>query len=198
MPKRKPDVEEADMNGEAVGVTPNRRRRIHLTLNEDESSIDWSSTSERDKQRFSSLVSNDADALEMIGLAAGQAETTPITVDRDSIPLIYDTIAMVIKTSGRLFLKWPPQLCAFMNYTEEQKEKLKEPTAKVIEKRAPAWVVKNQDVLALLMAFSAITKEMMTNAIVQWQISVRSQSAVVDRGPEVEPTNGVGQATPAQ
>ena len=93
MPRRKPDVEEADMNGEAVGVTPNRRRRIHLTLNEDESSIDWSSTSERDKQRFSSLVSNDADALEMIGLAAGQAETTPITVDRDSIPLIYDTIA---------------------------------------------------------------------------------------------------------
>lgn len=118
---------------------------------------------------FSRMTS---DQKEKYAIAFGQPTGTPspdLAINRDFIPHLYDAISMAIQYIGKKQLHWPDDLTVLMKYSNEQKERLTEPTARVIEKYAPKWLAQNQDVAMLCMAFTTCTKEMVENALVEWQ-----------------------------
>lgn len=195
MPKRKEDapsqteLSASDGSGEQ---TP-RPKKIILKV-DDSGNILWDEVSEAHKRRFAESVATDATALEMIGLASAEQTAPPMmTIDRSAIPTLYDGVAMVISSAGRIFLKWPRDLCVLMKYSDAQKERLKEPTAKVIEKRAPKWLIENQDVVALALAFASCTKEMVENAVIVYATTHQPPQQPVN-GKEVTPSGELGQA----
>lgn len=97
------------------------------------------------------------------------SSTAPAFVmDRDSIGLLYDGVAMSLQAVGKILFKWQKELTDHLVYTDEQKEHLKEPTAKVIEKYAPEWLLKHQELVMLAMVFSTETKRMVENAASQY------------------------------
>lgn len=100
--------------------------------------------------------------------SVSSSATPAFVMDRESIGLLYDGIAMSLQAVGKMFFKWPVELTQHLVYTEEQKEHLKEPTAKVIEKYAPEWLLKHQEVIMLAMVFSQETKAMVESAATQY------------------------------
>jgi rRNA processing protein Gar1 len=71
---------------------------------------------------------------------------------------IYDVIGKVESFFAGKMYKISPEICeqAF-TYTPAEKEKLAEPTAKVINKYAPIWLVQFKDEIALAFLFVTIT-----------------------------------------
>lgn len=69
---REETPQESFVENPAVAESTTKPQRISLRVSED-GSIDWDSASQKTKDLFSSVVSQDPTALEMIGLAAGGA-----------------------------------------------------------------------------------------------------------------------------
>jgi hypothetical protein len=88
-----------------------------------------------------------------------------IDVDPNFVRGIYRAVEVSLQWIGSSFLKWPHDLAAQMRYTEEQKDRLVPPTKAVIEKLAPAWLVKHQEIATLAVIFAAETQSMVENAL---------------------------------
>lgn len=108
-------------------------------------------------------------ALGMTGGMIGKSETqASVKINREFIPHIYDSLASGVQLAGRMFMKWPTDLTQFMVFTVEEKEKLTEPTAAVIEKHIPTKWLKYQEEAALVQALVNCTQAMVVRAVTQF------------------------------
>lgn len=169
MPRKRSDVatpaDDAAMNEQPEvasesGAGASRKKKGIFVPTTDDGTIDFQRFKEGQREKFEDVIrSLPGDA---------QKSAVPFAVNREFIPTMYDAISMVIQTVGKFALKWPADLAGLMRYSEEQKEKLTEPTAKVIERYSPKWLLQNQELAAFLMAFTTCTKEMIENAVITY------------------------------
>lgn len=130
-----PKDREAFVENPAPEVGPRRSSRLSLKISE-EGNIDWDSISERQKSQFAELVANDATALEMIGLKAGEGEVGEGDtgyVKPQHVEMFLDLyvkgerllIPKIIKTKSKGMIVIPPAMAAeAFNFSAEQKAEM--------------------------------------------------------------------------
>jgi hypothetical protein len=130
--------------------------RLSLRLTP-EGIIDWSSASEKVKERFAQAVSNDPDALEMIGLAAGGGEgegvapVNPLEIQPEHVKMAIDMYAtaeqflipklIAAKSKGQVKIS-PEIAAACFTFSDDTKEKMAGPGAKWANESFPEWLKK--------------------------------------------------------
>jgi hypothetical protein len=108
-------------------------------------------------------------------------------INREFIPHAYSLLEVAIQRGGRLFLKWPAELVAEMHFDPKKKEALTEPTAAVLEKYAPTWLVDNQEIAALAAALTDAINDMVTQGVNRYIVKVQAAQAA---GAVGQPVNG--------
>lgn len=142
-----------------------------------------------------SRIRNSAD-IERVKNALGVAAVAPevekekLVINRDFIPQAYSLLEMLIQRGGIMLLKWPTALAVEMVFSPEKKQELVEPTAKVLEKYAPTWLVQNQEVAALVAALSSAVNEMVTAGSERYIAKVRAATQQPPPPPITVPVNG--------
>jgi hypothetical protein len=126
-------------------------------------------------------------ALNLAPGAATEQVKSGMEVSNDFVRGMYSAVEMLLQRAGVLFLKWPHELASGMKYSEEQKDKLTPPTKALIEKLAPTWLVKHQEIATFAVVFTAVTQEMVQNALVQY---VRNNPQMVQAGATETKPNG--------
>lgn len=189
----KPEVGPASFraNGQERGERI-AKERLSFTLTPD-GGIDWDSLRTQNKSKVESLLAREFERKrDQLALDEGKPL---IAFNRDDIPILYDTFAAAMRSILGM-VKWPRQLPAneseflrsLIQYSDAQKERLKEPTAKMIEQYGPLWLMKHQTVVAWAMCFGTCTQEMMVNAIKQYATLKASQSKTPAPEPSPERT----------
>jgi hypothetical protein len=84
--------------------------------------------------------------------------------DPEQCKEFYEGIGLILMGFGKFMFKWPDPAIAKLAYTEEEKEKLSKPTAKVLDEFAPKWLRENQSVAALLVVFGTMTRNKLHEA----------------------------------
>lgn len=108
-----------------------------------------------------------------------EAEKSTVPINRTFIPHIYSLLEVIIRRAGRMFLKWPPELADEMHFSPEKKEALTEPTAVVLERYAPAWLIENQDIAALGAALTDAVDDMVSKGTQEWATKYPDQAAAM-------------------
>jgi hypothetical protein len=103
-------------------------------------------------------------ALQLSG--GGDAVKEGVQVSEDFVRGLYSGVEAAIQGVGTMFLKWPKDLASKMVYSDLQKTRLLPPTKAVIEKLAPAWLIKHQEIATLAVVLAAETQAMVKNALV--------------------------------
>lgn len=111
-------------------------------------------------------------------IATVQSEVKPIIqFNQEYVPTVIDAFMMVVRGLANLSYrfklqeKMKPDFIQFLRYSTEQKDKLKEPTAKLIEKYVPPKYLCNQELANFILAFGTVTQEMLTSAGVNYLLS---------------------------
>lgn len=130
---------------------PSRPRRITLRIAES-GNIDWENTSDKQKQAFAEIVSQDPDALEMIGLASGgDSPADPLAVTPEHVGMFLDLFAVaetymiplvIAKQSKGIIRITKEQASAVYSFTPEQKKTLGGPGAEWANQNFPEWLRK--------------------------------------------------------
>lgn len=115
-------------------------------------------------------------------------EKTPVHINREFIPNIYSLLEVIIQKAGQMLLKWPPDLASEMYFSPDKKEALTEPTALVLEKYAPTWLVDNQEVAALGMALTAAVNDMVQSGVARY--TAKKQAEMIQANQQAQPVNG--------
>lgn len=131
----------------------------------------------------------------------------PKPIKKDFILPAYSLLEVVIRLVGRKLLKWPDELAAEMYMSPEKKEALVEPTAEVLQRYAPSWLIDNQDIAALTAALGDAVDDMINGGVRRWQAKqsgqappipapTRPQAPPIQREftPVAQPGNGVSVA----
>lgn len=111
-------------------------------------------------------------------------------INRAFIPHAYSLLEVGIQRAGKLFLKWPPGLVEEMHFDPAKKEALTEPTAAVLEKYAPTWLIDNQEIAALAAALTDAINDMVQGAVERFVAKEELKAR-----PVTQPING-GEARP--
>lgn len=98
----------------------------------------------------------------------------PPKINREFIKPAYSLLEVAIRFVGKKALKWPEELTAKMKFSEEKKEALIEPTATVLAKYAPTWLVENQDIAALGACLADAVDDMIQRAITEYVAEVKA------------------------
>lgn len=104
-------------------------------------------------------------------------EKPPIKINREFIPTAYSLLEVGIQQAGKFFLKWPSDLASEMVFSPDKKEELIEPTAAVLEKYAPSWLVENQEIAALGAALTSAVNDMVSKGTERWALKHPEQVA---------------------
>lgn len=123
----------------------------------------------------------------------------PVKINKEFILPAYSLLEVAIRFVGKKALKWPDALAEKMRFAPEKKEALVEPTAAVLAKYAPKWLVDNQDIAALGACLTDAVDEMVNRAVSEYVIEVKAaQSRPVPPPPTnfsvPVPPNGVAAA----
>jgi hypothetical protein len=179
-PTRNPDAGFTlnDNPGPTEPITRKRTRVIRVPLTDD-GKLDTSKVSPE-------TIENVRQA---IGITTPEpvVEKPPVHINREFIPNIYSLLEVIIQKSGQILLKWPPDLASEMYFSPEKKEALTEPTALVLEKYAPTWLVDNQEVAALGMALTAAVNDMVTSAVTRYTAKKQAEMLIQQ---QPQPING--------
>lgn len=140
--------------------------------------------------RSSEDVERARQALGMIKDVEPVVERPKVAINRAFIPTAYSLLEVIIQRTGRIFLKWPPDLASEMYFSPEKKEALIEPTAVVLERYAPLWLIENQDIAALGAALTDAVNDMVNKGVERYTAKVRA-SQEIPQGEQ--PVNGVAQ-----
>jgi hypothetical protein len=154
---------------------PEIKPRLSVPLKLD-GSIDYDAMQDRSREKLQRALA----ASGSIGPVAFPA----LRVNRDFIPHMYDSMCAGIQLAGQKLFHWPQELTTHMQFTPEEKEKLTEPTAKVLEKHAPAWLLSHQEEFALVQAIITCSKSMVERATYLYILSKDAQP----KPPAPEPT----------
>jgi hypothetical protein len=140
------------------GYKPGSKLQVSL---KDDGSIDWEamrdSTREKVKQAFRSTP----------GLNDGPAAQPPIQMFNPAmVSGMYDMLGSIEATVAERFGKIPQPIAQrVFAYTPAEKEMLAGPTARVLNKYIPDWMIKYQDEIALASTLIAITNAKVNAAI---------------------------------
>lgn len=175
MPQRNPNADNftlADSPTPANSEQPKKKPTfLRVPLNDD-GSIDTTRVSASTIERVRVAVGTEP-------AKAPEPERPAIVINRDFIPGAYSLLEVIIRRAGRALLKWPPDLAAEMQFSEEKKAKLVEPTAKVLERFAPLWLIENQDIAALVAVLSDAVDDMIQKGTVAWATKHPDQFAAM-------------------
>lgn len=92
----------------------------------------------------------------------------PIQIRKEYILPAYSVLEVLIRLAGRKILKWPEELAAEMYFSEKKKEALVGPTAEVLSRYAPSWLVDNQDWAALTAALTDAVDDMINGGAARY------------------------------
>lgn len=99
---------------------------------------------------------------------AKEEKESSVKINRNVIPLAYNLLESGIQKVGIIVLKWPKDLADEMYFSVEKKEALVEPTAILIEKYSPAWLISNQELAMFCMAFTDAVQDMVQNGAARY------------------------------
>ncbi len=128
------------------------RTRNKVLLSVADGKIEWDKMTSESRKAFEEMF-RDPEFLKEFGLT-GQANFDP-----EQMKAIFDTLSMIYQAVTAFFLRWPPQVLAMLAYTDEQKNMLKGPTAKLADKYAPKLLRDNQEVVMFFAIFGAVTQK---------------------------------------
>ena len=160
LPELQPERTRRARNPEAAPI-----KRMSLTLNQDDS-IAWDRLRESNKEEVKKIVTGwmaDPKMLASLGI-----EKPAIRIfDESWCDTIYDTVGnLEVMLAPKMFGVTLEQ-AAILRYTSAEKDSLREPTAKVINKYLPAWLARFEDEikLAMLLVSISFVKVQMLRAI---------------------------------
>lgn len=138
----------------------------------------------------------DTSELEQARSALGVVD--PATIPPPEAPKIrkefilpaYSVLEVLIRLAGRKLLKWPDELTSEMRFDEKKKEALVEPTAAVISKYCPSWLIENQDIAALAAVLTDAVDDMVNQGVVRYVAKVRAGQQAPPQAGQVEPPQG--------
>ncbi len=142
------EVSSVPANSFAPVAEPEKTNRISIPLTKD-GQIEWDSMREKTREKVKQLI----------GAPSGAPSAAPVEVfDPAWTGAMYDTIGKIESFAAVKLYKFTPEIAdlAFA-YTPAEKEKLAGPTAKVINKYAPAWLEQFKEEIALAMLFVTFT-----------------------------------------
>ena len=174
-----PDVETVPEQ-DASGISEKPRAikdRLSITLKGD-GSIDFDSLRGSTREKLQRALASSGNL--------GSGPAIALRVNRDFIPNMYMSLCAGIQLGGQKLFSWPADLTKHMRFTSEELETLKEPTAKVIEKHAPAWLLTHQEEFALAQAIIVASKSMVDRAVALYVLSVKTQSPETPTAPTEE------------
>jgi hypothetical protein len=154
-----------------------KRTGVFLPLNDD-GSVD-------DKRLRGETWRLDLAKQALARLPGGVEKTPGIEISTDFVQGLYTGFETVLQRVGVLFLKWPKDLAGLMKYSAEQRAKLVPPTKAVIEKLAPTWLIKNQEIVTLAVVLAAETQNMVFAALGEY---VKLHPELMTESPK--PVNG--------
>lgn len=112
----------------------------------------------------------------------------PPKIRKEFILPAYSVLEVLIRLAGRKLLKWPDELASEMRFDVKKKEALVEPTAAVISKYCPSWLIENQDVAALAACLTDAVDDMVNQGVARYVTKVRAgQQAPPQAGGQPEP-----------
>ena len=140
-------------------------------------------------------LKGDTERIEAVRRALNMAGDAPtvapaMRINPEMAGYLYDGVSRIIQLAGKQFLKWPEEFAVLVKYDDEAKEKLGPPTTAVLERLAPMWLAKHQDVAMLAVALATETQRMIQNAGLEY---VRTHPKVIP--PETK-SNGHAELRP--
>src|SRR5712691_4939291 len=185
MPVRNPDSGfqlDEQVSAPAPGVsaapsaTPRKRvvRGISIPLTE-------SGQLDTDRVRDPQLIERARAALGVVDPAT-LPPPEPVKINTEFIKPAYSLLEVAIRFIGKKALHWPDLLAEKMHFSEEKKDKLVEPTAAVMARFAPPWLVNNQDIAALGACLADAVDDMVQRAVKEYVAEVKAA-----QGPQPPP-----------
>lgn len=114
--------------------------------------IEWATMSSESRKAFEEMF-RDPEFLKQFGLSGKE------NFDPEQMKAIFDGLSMAYQTVAGLVLRWPSAASALLAYSDEQKEMLAKPTAKLADRLAPKLIRDNQELIIFFALFSAITQK---------------------------------------
>jgi hypothetical protein len=156
--------------------------------------IQWDRMRESTREQMKALLAN-KEVLEQLGISKAEVIAPGIEVfDPSWCGALYDGLGTVEQIIATRFFKASPKVAAeVFTYSKVEKDKLAEPTAKVINKYAPEWLIRFKDEIALagLLVSMTMAKIAALSALMQLEIQLErakaQQSAPVNGKTETPP-----------
>jgi hypothetical protein len=150
-------------------------KRMSLNLNED-GSIAWDRLRESNREEVKKTVAgwmNDPKMLAALGVDRSQVVKV---FDESWCDTIYDTIGNVEVMMAPKMFGVTLEQAQILRYSEAEKNQLREPTARVINKYLPGWLVKFEDEIKLAMLLISISfvKVQMLRAVAAMNSSAKA------------------------
>jgi len=158
-----------------------KQARLSFALNDD-GSIDFSAMRPSTRDKLKAAIASSP------GLRPEGEGPTPEEekFPREFVPPIWDSVAVLTRTVGKIFFQWPADLTKGIQFSKEEKEKLTEPTAKMIDKygaNMKKWAVE----INFLNAVAANVGNMATRAVQDFIESQRTTINVEPNSPAERP-----------
>jgi hypothetical protein len=115
--------------------------------------IEWDKMTAESRKQFEDLFKN-PEFLAQFGLTGKEKMLEP-----EQVKALYDGISSLYQTVCSFFLRWPAAALKLLAYTPDQKEMLAGPTANLVNKLAPAVLVKHQELIVWGAVFGAVTQK---------------------------------------
>jgi hypothetical protein len=115
--------------------------------------IEWEKMTAESRKQFEDLFHN-PEFLKQFGLTGKEKMLEP-----EQIKALYDGISTVYQQVCAFFLRWPAGALKLLAYTDEQKQILAGPTANLVNRFAPAFLVQHQEILVWGAVFGAVTQK---------------------------------------
>jgi hypothetical protein len=114
--------------------------------------IEWEKMSSESRKAFEEMF-RDPQFLKQFGLTGRDG------FDPAQMKALYDGMTMIYQTVMGMFMRWPVAALKLLAYTDEQKEMLAGPTAKLADRFAPALLRDNQELIMWGAVFFAVTQK---------------------------------------
>jgi hypothetical protein len=173
----------------APGATETRRRplvpprapsasktRNKVLLSVADGKIEWDKMTSESRRAFEEMF-RDPEFLKEFGLTGREK------FDPEQMKAIYDGISMVYQSAMAMLAHWPMAALKLLAYTDEQKNMLAGPTAKLADKYAAKVLRDNQEVIIFFSVFAMATQK---NFIAAFE-EVKKENAKKHQQPHQQP-----------
>lgn len=154
------------------------RRTIAWYVNPD-GSIQWDRMRSATKDELRKLLDNEQ-VLAELGAKPKDAPAPVEVFDPEWTGALYDSLGKIEQVAAIKIWKIDADIAGkVFSYTEAEKDKLRGPTTKVLNKYAAAWMIRFKDEIALFMLLATMTahKIAMLNGVLQIQAQMEKNRA---------------------